>query len=211
MAEKEEKQEEVKAPVITSSRYWWAVLYPENMIDDWEEKIDDTIQLPYAYCKHTLDRDSKSEHRKDHVHLIVAKNNTTTYKHIMAVFNLLSAPGKKALNKCEAIIDIRHAYDYLIHDTKSCQKQGKEKYDPSERIEGNNFDIGAYEQISQAAKNEMLREMLDFVVDNAIMDITTFYIEFKPLTNAQYFDVFKSYGSLIERVCKGNHHRYGSK
>ena len=45
MAEKEEKQEEVKAPVITSSRYWWAVMYPENMIDDWEEKS--TIQFSF--------------------------------------------------------------------------------------------------------------------------------------------------------------------
>lgn len=202
-----EKKEE-QAPVITSSRYWWAVLYQENMRRDWREKIDDLVQLPYAYCEHTLDKDSRSEHRKDHVHIILAKNNTTTYKHIMSVFNLLSAPGKKALNKCEAIINIRHAYDYLIHDTKSCEKLGKEKYDQSCRIEGNNFDIGAYEQISQQDKNVMLQEMLDFVVDYAVQDITTFYVMYPNIRDAHYFDVFKTYGSLIERMCKGNHHRF---
>ena len=51
----------------------------ENMRPDWREAIDDLLQLPYAYCEHTADKDSKSEHRKDHVHIIVAKSNTTSY------------------------------------------------------------------------------------------------------------------------------------
>lgn len=196
---------------INKARYWWAVLYQENMRPDWREMIDDLVQLPFAYCEHTRDRDSESEHRKDHVHVIVVHPNTTTYKHALSIFNLLSEDGKKALNKCEACVDIRHCYDYLIHDTDSCRKQGKEPYDPSERIEGNNFDIGSYEQVSQQLKNEMLREMIDFVVDNGICDITTFYINCKKLNDPLYFDVFKSYGSLIERICKGNHHRSGGR
>ncbi|MEF2860074.1 MAG: Rep family protein, partial [Collinsella sp.] len=89
-------EEEEKTPKIAKARYWWAVLYQENMRPDWRETIDDLLQLPYAYCEHTADKDSRSEHRKDHVHIIVAKSNTTSYKHIMEVFNLLSAPGKKA-------------------------------------------------------------------------------------------------------------------
>ena len=88
-------KEEEKTPKIGNARYWWAVLYQENMRPDWREKIDDLLQLPYAYCEHTADKDSKSEHRKDHVHIIVAKSNTTSYKHIMEVFNLLSAPGRR--------------------------------------------------------------------------------------------------------------------
>ena len=97
-------------------------------------------------------RDSKSEHRKDHVHLIVAFPNTTTYKHALNVMDLLSAEGKKAINKCEAVVGIRNVYDYLIHDTEDCRKKGKEQYDPSERITGNNFDIGAYEQLGTVEK-----------------------------------------------------------
>lgn len=158
-------KEEGKTPKIGNARYWWAVLYQENMRPDWREKIDDLLQLPYAYCEHTADKDSKSEHRKDHVHIIVAKSNTTSYKHIMEVFNLLSAPGKKALNTCEACVNIRHCYDYLIHDTDSCRKQGKEQYDPSRRITGNNFDIGAYEQISSAQNMDGGSKQIDGVED----------------------------------------------
>ena len=75
------------------------------------------------------------------------------------VMDLLSAEGKKAINKCEAVVGIRNVYDYLIHDTEDCRKKGKEQYDPSERITGNNFDIGAYEQLGTAEKNEMFLEM----------------------------------------------------
>ena len=40
----------------------------------------------------------------------------------------------------------------LIHDTDTCRKQGKELYPPENRITGNNFDIGAYEQVGIAEK-----------------------------------------------------------
>lgn len=195
------------APIL-KSRYWWAVLYPENMRDDWKDKIGDIVQVPFAYCVHSADTDSKSEHRKDHVHVITVFKNTTTYKHALSVFRLL---GANALNTCQAVINIRHAYEYLIHNTETCRKQGKHKYAPEERITGNNFDIGEYEQVSQQEKNEMLREMIDFVVDNGFCDITTFYVNYPKLSDPVYFDVFKSYGSLIERICKGNHHRFGGR
>ena len=110
---------------IDKARFWTGVLYPENMREDWKEVIGDTLQYPYAYCQHSQDKDSKSEHRKDHVHLIVAFPNTTTYKHALNVMDLLSAEGKKAINKCEAVVGIRNVYDYLIHDTEDCRKKGK--------------------------------------------------------------------------------------
>ena len=101
-------------PTINKARYWVAVLYLENMVEGWRDKIDDVVEVPYAYCVHDMCRDLKSEHRKDHVHIILAFPNTTTYKHAMAVFDLLSAPGRKALNTCKAVINIRSKYDYLI-------------------------------------------------------------------------------------------------
>lgn len=199
MSKSNGSHEKTGAP-INKARYWWAVLYPENMVEGWQDDLADLVQVPFAYCVHSKDTDAKSEHRKDHVHLIIVFSNTTTRDHAMAVFGQL---GAKAVNTCQAIINIRHAYDYLIHDTPTCEKAGKHKYDPSERITGNNFDIGSYEQVGQAEKNEMLREMLDYIRDNQIPDFMTFYIECPHLADAQYFDVFKSYGALIEKACKG--------
>ena len=190
---------------IGNARYWWAVLYQENMRPDWRERIDDLIQLPYAYCEHLADRDSKSDHRKDHVHIIVAKSNTTSYKHIMSVFNLLSAEGKQALNTCEACVDIRHCYDYLIHDTKSCEKLGKEKYDPSQRVTGNNFDIGAYEQITAAQKQEMLKELVGYIIANGFTTINDFTTAALGDYGDEYWEIIVGYNGTLERYCRGNY------
>lgn len=195
-------------PKIDKARFWTGVLYPENMREDWETTIGDVVQYPYAYCKHTQDKDSKSEHRKDHVHLILAFPNTTTYKHAMSVFDLLSAEGKKALNKCEAVIGIRNVYDYLIHDTETCKKQGKELYPAEARITGNNFDIGAYEQLGTAEKNAMFLEMGEAIRDHGFTNYMDFY-EYVVDTyeDMNYVEVMRAYSSHFERLTRGNHHK----
>lgn len=196
---------------ITKSRYWVGVLYPENMIEDWQKKIDDIVQVPYAYCIHLADVDSKSEHRKDHVHMILVFNNTTTYNHALKVFDLLSAEGKKSINTCEAVVSIRRMYDYLIHDTDSCRKEEKFLYPKSARITGNNFDIGAFEQLSQAEKNNMCKELADIIVKEGFTNFTDFYAHVVLNFSDEYFEVLKSNNGFLERLTKGNYLKQAEK
>lgn len=203
--------EEVKEVYINKARYWWAVLYPENMREDWREAIDDLVQVPYAYCVHDLDHDSKSEHRKEHVHLILVFPNTTTRKHAMTVFSLLNAEGKKAFNTCQAIINIRHAYDYLIHDTPTCEKQGKELYSKDCRVEGNGFDIGLYEQVSEAEKLRMLQELADFIIDEGFVEFASFYMAACEKFDASYFQIIAHRSTFLEKLTKGNYQRYDKR
>ena len=197
---------------IEKARFWTGVLYPENMRPDWEEVIGDVLQNPYVYCKHTLDKDAKSEHRKDHVHLIVAFPNTTTYKHALKVMDLLSAEGKQAINTCQAVVGIRSMYDYLIHDTDTCRKQGKELYPPENRITGNNFDIGAYEQVGVAEKNEMFIELSMVIRDHNFYNYADFFnYVIDNFDDMAYVEVLKSYSGHFERLTKGNYQRWEQK
>jgi hypothetical protein len=197
------------------ARYWMGVLYPENMLADWKEIIGDVLGVPYAYCVHDKDmlakykpkKQDEEYQRKEHVHVIVAFNNTTTYKHVMDVFNQLSEPGKKAINKCEACASIRNSYEYLIHNTETSRKLGKYEYDTAERVTGNNFDIGAYEQLSVDDKNRMAKELCDFITDNMISNFTDFYEMAIAKYSLEYFGVIKTYSGLFERLCKGNYHK----
>lgn len=191
---------------IEKARFWTGVLYPENMLEGWQDKLGDIVQLPYAYCLHTQDKDSKSEHRKDHLHLVLAFPNTTTYKHALSVFDQLSAEGAKALNTAQAVINVRSMYDYLIHDTDSCRKQGKELYDASERITGNNFDIGAYEQLGIAEKNSMCKELCTCILDNGFTNFADFYaFAMTAFEDSNYFEIIKVYSGLFERLTRGNY------
>lgn len=195
---------------ITKARMWVGVLYPENMVEDWENKIGDVVQLPYAYALHTKDIDTKSEHRKDHIHLILVFPNTTTYNHALSVFSLLNAPGKKAVNTCEAVINIRHCYDYLIHDTENAKKQGKFVYEPEHRVTGNLFDIGSYEQLGAAEKREMLKELCDFIIEEKICNLADFYIGATAKFSAEHFDIISAHNAMLDRLCRGNYLRFSN-
>ena len=44
----DETTEKAEKPIDTSvkARYWWAVLYQENMVDGWRDNIEELLQLP---------------------------------------------------------------------------------------------------------------------------------------------------------------------
>ena len=55
----------------TKVKLWEGICYPENMRDDWQDEIDDVLQVPFAYAVHDIDHDQKSRQRKTHAHIIV--------------------------------------------------------------------------------------------------------------------------------------------
>lgn len=200
-SEAQKKDEHCKQPVpINKSRYWQVVLWNENLIKDWEEKIGEILQLPYAYCVHDKDKESDGSPRKLHTHLIVVHPNTTTYKHALNIFKLL---GTEACNTCQAVLNIRFAYDYLIHDTEDCKKKKKFLYEPSERAIGNNFDIGIYEQIGAKEKLDMAKEIADFIIGNNIENIADLYILLTSNFEPKYLEIFSSKNAMFERLCRG--------
>lgn len=187
------------------ARYWWAVCYPENMIEDWKSQLDDVLQLPYAYCVHDKDVTSdRGEDRKEHVHIMIAFANTTTYKNAFNTFMKLSASGKQCMNKCESIVSIRYAYDYLIHDTDSCRKAGKHEYDKSERICGNNFDIGSYEQLSQTEQDELFNEICDFITTSCLENFADLHVYYRDREDyLKYQHVLRGHRGYFVELCKG--------
>lgn len=189
----------------TKVKLWEGICYPENMLDDWQEEIDDILQVPFAYAIHDIDHDQKSKQRKTHVHIIVVWGGNTTRKAIINVLNRLSAEGKRCCSSAEPVNNIRHAYDYLIHDTASCRKKGKELYPVEARIEGNNFDIGQLEQLSTKDKQDMLFELVCFIMVEkfeTINDFTTAALREFP---EQYREIIVGYNSILERYCRGNY------
>lgn len=189
------------------NRQWTAVLYNENMVEGWQDDLDTLIQLPYAYCIHDKGLELEDgEHRKVHTHMIIVWPSTTTYKHACEVFSRLSAPGKSAFSKIEPVYSARQMYDYLIHLTKDCQKKGKYLFPVEERITGNNYDIGAYEQISQQDKNEMFDKLTDLILAYEIKD----FAEFIMRTRVEFAeepdlvrDVLRAWSGYFDRLIKG--------
>lgn len=194
--------------ISAKARYWWAVCYPENMIPNWKDQIADIIQLPCAYTVHDKDLlKDEDETRKEHVHILVAFHNTTTYRNALSVFQRLSAPMKQCCNKCEQVISVKYAYNYLIHDTDKCKTDGKHQYDPAERILVNNFDIGAYEQLSQEEQEEIFDEICDYIRTNVVTNFLDLDNEFRKRENKAYKHVLKGHVRYFVELCKGAYNK----
>lgn len=192
--------------ITTKARYWTGVGYPENMRDDWEEVIGEILQIPYCYCIHDKDVDGDEDDRKTHVHILLAfPGGTTTYKNALNILQELSAPGKKAFNTCQKVNNVRFMYNYLIHDTDDSRKKHKFQYHPTERIVGNNFDIGSYEQLDTSEKNKMLLEMEKYLLEENIMNYAKFYMYVLTNLGEEYISVLRSNSGHLERLCRGNY------
>lgn len=194
--------------ITTKARYWVAVCYPENMVENWQEEIAGILQLPFAYCIHDKDKDGHKDDRKVHVHIMVAFPNTSTYKSALSLFQSLSAPGKQCCNTCEKVNNIRYMFNYLIHDTEDCRKKHKFQYPAIERVCGNNFDIGSYEQISIADKHSMLRELSMLILSEGFTNYGDFFAHVVSNFDSAYTDVVFSYSGHLERLTKSNFQKW---
>lgn len=190
----------------SKSRYWWAVVYPENMLLDWEDQIAEIVQLPYAYCIHDRDLNSDDEYGKVHAHLMIMWNGPTTYKNALRVFQDLALPGKICVHGLKMINDNRRAYNYLIHDTDDARKKGKYQYPAEQRIEGNNFDIHFYEQLSLEEKAEIFEELIDNVIMQGIynlVDLRCWVLSLDDDSIHNYLEVMRSYSAPLQRYLDG--------
>lgn len=193
------------------ARYWSAVLYPENMIQDWEDSIADTIQIPFSYCIHDRDLVKDGDSRKVHVHLLVVFSNTTTENHALSVCNMLSLPGKVCCSTIQRVIEIGNAYRYLIHDTDDSRKKGKFQYSPELRVCGNNFDIGSYEQLSEKEKEDMLEEMEDLILQQDFYNFRQFFVYLKANYERKYVELARKNSGHLERLTRGNYQDFTLK
>lgn len=189
---------------MEKARNWSGVCYPENMIDSWKEDIEKILQLPFAYCVHDKDVETDGTPRKTHVHIVVIYGNTTTQASALKLLNKLSKPGCTCCPVVESVVNIKYIYDYLCHDTDDCKKKHKHEYDKAERVTGNAFDIGSYEQIGIKEKNDMARELCDIIIRENYTNFSDFYCYAISNLDNKYFEILKTYSGLFERLTKGN-------
>lgn len=196
------------------ARYWVAIMYPENMIDDWQSEIASKLQIPFAYCIHDkcMEKDGKTV-RKEHVHIMVAFSNTTTQNHALTVFKTLEKPGCSAIpnDVIQQVFGVRNQYDYLIHDTEDCRKKNKYQYSAQERVTGNNFDIGSYEQLSLDDKEKILDEIADVVFEKQFCNFGDLYMYIRDNYDKEYKHQLRANNGFFERLTKSNYQKKHDK
>ena len=190
----------------TKARYWQAIGYNENFVDNWQDVIAERFQVPFVYCVHDKDTNKNGEHRKTHTHIILAFKNTTTEAAALSVFKMIQKDGCSAFpnDQIQQVRDIGNAYNYLIHDTEDSKSKGKYLYEKKERVCGNNFDIGAFEQISQVDKTRMISELAMLIIEKNYTNFVDFNMDVISNYGTEYIALVHSYSGYFERLTKGN-------
>lgn len=174
------------------ARTWTAVLYPENMISHWQDRIYRKFQIPFEYIIHDKDvvevEEDDCQPRKLHGHFIGHWAGPTTYKNAFEVFDSLSKPGFHCLNKIEPVRGLRYIHRYLTHETEDCKKENKFVYPRSSIVTGNNWDLGAFIEedekdtllLYQTFRSEMIKLRLRCVIDLEDLVFADYFNELLP-------------------------------
>lgn len=180
-------------------KYFVAVLYPDSMVENWQEEIGYLLQKPYAYCIHNADSS------KTHVHVMVAYRNNTTVNAVLKLYQRL----QPSCVHCEPC-DVEYMYNYIIHDTEDCRKKGKHLYSKEERILGNGFDICSYREISKSDKMNLLILFISIIREQGFNNFADFidYIMLK----SDEFDIVDLETAIhnsgfIDRYCNARYWR----
>lgn len=185
------------------AKFWVGILWVKSMVPDWKERLDLVLQMPYCYCLHDKDLTYHGDLKDPHVHVMVAYANTTTEKHIISVFNELSAHGAQACNKVFRVKGVEYMYNYLIHDTESAKKQGKHLYLSSERIEGLGWDTSLFNQMQQTDRLACICEIANEIKVANIQTYVDLDEHVMKTFDLSYYEILISYSSHFYRLVQG--------
>lgn len=206
-------------------RYWIFILYPESMVDNWRDIIDDVLQVPCCYIIHDKDNfllEEDEHERKVHIHLWVCWNNTVWYGAILKLLNkhlakpVIDDDGNEKIGSCgstaEPVFNPERAFLYLCHkDPKSLKKSYKYKYDDSERVFLNNFDIGS---IIELGKDEIIKIKKDLtytIRDYHIFNTLDLFFYIDENLDDFYMYVFQNFNQYFVNQCTACWKKYAKK
>lgn len=185
------------------AKFWVGILWVDSMVEDWRERLDILIQMPYTFCLHDKDKTFHGDPKAPHVHIMVAWKNTTTENSVTSMFNELSKPGMQCCNKVFRVRGVKYMDDYLIHDTQVAKKQGKHLYSPSERIRGLGWNTDVFNELQQTDKLQCVMEISDEIKTCNIQTYVDLYDHIIKTFDLSYFEILISYSSHFDRMVKG--------
>lgn len=179
------------------NRYWQGIFYPENMIPTWRDAIGSMCSLPLEAILHDKDLNKDGTRRKEHIHVIIAWNNTTgalsAFKTFSNLGMSLSANGVNtfALNTLEAVQNIGNAHNYMRHATDDAQKKCKHLYAEEELLSFNNFDIGLFEQLGVVEEEQIKTQIEAMILEGRIKNYLKLKLMVRQLKDTRYIKVLE--------------------
>ena len=133
-------------------RYWAFVLYPDSAPEDWKEQLQLTGLDIAISPLHNLDVNADGEVKKEHYHIILCYNGTTTFSNVKKLtVDRLNATIPQPLEH------VKGYYRYLTHS----DNPEKAQYSESDIVHLNGFNIFDYIEVTGLEKTKLKISVID--------------------------------------------------
>ncbi len=182
-------------------RYWKFVFYPESLPDGWLDFMQNT-DLPFCISPlhdSDLNEDQERTPKKAHYHLIVAYNNTTTWKNVKeSICDPLGQPRPMPSD------NIKLAYRYLWH----ADNPEKAQYDESGVQCYNGFNIHDFIALTQDEVKQYMYEINNIIRDADIVEYSELIYFLMDNDMIEQLSVVQSHTIHYNALLRSQRHRY---
>lgn len=142
------------------TRNWTFVIYPESAVKDWKEKIQKLYAQTLISPLHNKDINPDGELKKAHYHILLMFDSVKSYNQILEITESLNA----------TIPQICHSAKGLARYMAHMDNPDKAQYEIKDIISLNGADLTELLKPSSQDRYTMIKEMLQFISNNQIME-----------------------------------------
>lgn len=143
------------------TRNWTFVVYPESAPQNWREIIED-VHVPWVESPlHDKDVNPDGEIKKAHWHVMVMFSSNKTYEQIREITLKLASPNPQKVANAKGMVR------YFAH----MDNPEKFQYSKNEIIAHSGAEIDTYLSATKAERYELIREMMNFINENKIIEM----------------------------------------
>lgn len=143
------------------SRNWVIIVYPESAPKDWRGILDNMHLQWIESPLHDKDTNPDGTIKKAHWHVILAFGSKKSYKQVKEIADRLNAPVPQKVHNMKGQVR------YLVH----LDNPEKYQYSIDEVRAYGGIDIDKYFKATSSQRYEMIREMIDFVNENNVIEM----------------------------------------
>jgi hypothetical protein len=143
------------------TRSWTFVLYPESAPANWRDILDDTHIQWIESPLHDLDVNPDGEVKKAHLHILLMFESVKDYEQVKAITDSLNATIPQKCNGARGLVR------YMAH----LDNPEKHQYSVSGILGHGGADVSELLKPSSSERYVLIREMIQFVRDNQILEM----------------------------------------
>lgn len=179
------------------TRYFTFIIYPESVVEGWTDIID-SFHVSWAQSPlHDKDINADGSTKKTHWHIMISFDSLKTNEQAQEIANSVGGTVVQQVHSPRALVR------YFAH----MDNPEKAQYNKADIISHGGLDLEDLLKTSNQTRLELLKQMLEYVVDNDVTEYEDLVI-YAMYNNSEWFEVLAESGTyFVNAFIKSRRHR----